>query len=95
MATGDHLRHHRWSGGTIYGSRTWSGGTIHSNIICHRWSGGTHFGGTICGMTEPHLNLKSPVSRVAPVTINAIIDVMEALIHRDAKSSSLLACYNY
>ena len=26
MAMGDHLWHHRWSGKTIYGSRTWSGG---------------------------------------------------------------------
>ena len=59
MATGDHLRRHRWSGGTIYGSRTWSGGTIHSNIFSHRWSGGTHFGGTICGMTVLTLWLRA------------------------------------
>ena len=56
---GDHLRRHRWSGGTIYGSHTWSGGTIHSNIFCRRWSGDLYFGGTICGMTDHATSLSS------------------------------------
>ena len=90
MATGDHLRRHRWSGETIYGSRTWSGGTIHSKIICQRWSGGTHFGGTICGMTDPRVDSK--IGLFVQCTLHyTYLDVIRSYWHRHKKIEVILA----
>ena len=47
MAMGNHLRRHRWSWGTIYGSHTWPGGPSMIAILgtgtiygSHTWPGG-------------------------------------------------------
>ena len=70
MATGDHLRRHRWSGGTIYGSRTWSGGTIHSNLICHRWSRGPILGGPSVACQASFFLAKTSIPTVSRLQID-------------------------
>ena len=45
MAMGDNLQHHRWSGGTIYGSHTWSGGPSTATYFAADGPGGPILGG--------------------------------------------------
>ena len=50
MAMGDHLRHHRWSGGPSMAAILGLGGTSTATYLLQMVRG-TYFGGTICGMT--------------------------------------------